>query len=280
MKRLLLVVVTGLVLSCAPLKNSPFSEETQSSATNLNAHFLGAIKNSSLFSKNAPPIVFGVFSDSHQNYMALEDWVRDANTMDFDFVVSLGDFTNQGMNFEYDAYLSLISPLKAPLITVLGNHDSVGRGKLIYRRVFGPYSFTYEMKGYKFVVFNNNRLDFIDEGIDWNWLEKEVRGSSVPVVIFMHVDPDNQEYFTDENRAQFWNIVRGLPVRLIMNGHKHVYQTETKDGILRHQVERLERGRWSRVTLAANSITVEKCTRRDCSHEVQHIFDTDSQPLE
>ncbi|MEK2646442.1 metallophosphoesterase family protein [Bdellovibrio sp. BCCA] len=280
MKRFLTVVVAGFLLSCAPLKNSPFSEETESSVSNLNGQYLGSLKNSPLFYEPADEVTFGVFSDSHQNYAALEDWVKDANSMDFDFVVSLGDFTNQGLNFEYDAYLSLISPLRVPLVTVLGNHDSVGRGKLLYKRLFGPYNFHFDHKGYRFVIFNNNRLDFIDEKIEWDWLAQEVRSSPLPIVLLMHVDPDNDEYFTSQDKEIFWDIVRDSSVRLIMNGHKHVYHTEVKAGILRHQVERLERGRWSRITLKEDEVVVEQCLRKECKYETQKDYHSGSELME
>lgn len=280
MKRFLTVVVAGFLLSCAPLKNSPFSEQTESSAANLNQQNLGLLKSSPFFTEPPQEIVLGVFADSHQNYVALEDWVKDANTMSFDFAVSLGDFTNQGLNFEYDVYLNLTAPLKTPLITVIGNHDSVAKGKLLYKRLFGPYNFHFDYKGYRFVVFNNNRLDFIDEGIDWDWLAKEVRLSPLPVVLFMHVDPDNNEYFTKKDKDLFWDTVRDSSVRLIMNGHKHIYHTETKEGILRHQVERLERGRWSRITLRDDSVLVEQCLRKDCRYGTQQDYHPDIQPVE
>ncbi|WII73187.1 metallophosphoesterase [Bdellovibrio sp. 22V] len=272
MKQLLMALTVGLALGCAPLKNSPFSEETQSSVTNRNQHQLVALNEKISLQAREDKIVFGAVADTHQNYSALEDWVKVTNTTSLDFAVHLGDFTNQGLNFEYDAYLNLISPLKVPLVTVIGNHDTVAKGKLLYQRLFGPYNFHFDLKGYRFIVFNNNRLDFINEGVDWNWLALEVRSSSLPIVLFMHVDPDNFEYFRPQDRDLFWDIVRDANVRLIMNGHKHIYQTEFKEGVLRHQVERLQNGAWSRITLTDDMVKVEKCLQKECRYETQQDY--------
>lgn len=274
MEKVFFLIILSLIIGCSPIRNSPFSEDTDSPIVDFNQTQTQLLRLKADVSDSQSEIVLGVFADSHQNYAALEDWVRDANNMPLDFAVSLGDFTNQGLNFEYDAYINLISGLKIPLVTVIGNHDSVAKGKLLYKRLFGPYNFYFDFKGYRFIAFNNNRLDFIEEGIDWNWLQREVRLSPLPVVVMTHIDPDNHEYFRKEDRQRFWETIQNSQVRLILNGHKHIFHNEFKAGSLRHQVERLERGKWTRISLQKDVIQIEHCQKRECHHEVLKDFST------
>lgn len=278
--QILLVFISSLVMSCVPLKNSPFSEETESNVQNLNQTQLEKLNASPMALAPLDDIAIAVISDSHQNYNDLKAWIPIGNKQNVDFVVHTGDFTNQGLNFEYDIYLSLMGALHKPYFTLIGNHDTVTKGKLLYRRLIGPYNTSFELRGYKFIFFNNNRLDFYSEGLDWDWLAREVRSSTLPVVLFHHVNPDNTGYFTPEERKLYWSIIEDSPVRLIMNGHEHVFETEVRSGVIRRQTARIEGLNWSRVTLKESDIDIEECRGEECRHEIHQSFSADAGSLE
>lgn len=267
------IVVTFLMVGCAPLKNSPFSEETDTKLTNYNHVNLFDLESSQ--SLHDDEVVFGVISDSHQNYTSLQDWVGVANNSDLDFTISLGDFTNQGLNFEYDAYLKSIVRLKKPHFTIMGNHDTLTKGKLLYRRIFGEYNFSFFEGGYKFIFFNNNRLDFLPIDLDWQWLEEELASSTLPKVVMMHVNPDNDEYFTAEQIEYFKEIFQSFNVRLVLHGHHHVFLTFNEGTYVRHQVQRTEGVYWSRITLSREKVLVERCQRRECTHDISKDHSAD-----
>lgn len=65
-------------------------------------------------------------------------------TTALDFVVNLGDMTNSAYNFEYNQFLDSIHPLRYPLLSVLGNHDSIGAGPSLFRKIFGDSNFWFE----------------------------------------------------------------------------------------------------------------------------------------
>ncbi|MNK07382.1 3',5'-cyclic adenosine monophosphate phosphodiesterase CpdA [compost metagenome] len=270
----LVILFSSLIMSCVPLKNSPFSEETETNVQNLNQIQFEKLNATPLFAAPAQDIVFAAISDTHQNYDDLKKWVQIANKQKVDFVIHTGDFTNQGLNFEYDLYLNLMAPLNKPYFTVIGNHDTVTKGKLLYRRLIGPYNSSFVLSGHKFILFNNNRLDFFTEGVDWDWLAREVRSSPYPVVLFNHIDPDNNGYFTQAERDRYWGIVEDSQVRLIMNGHEHVFKTEVRNGVLRHQIARIEGLNWARVTLKENDVSIENCQAEECRHEIHQAYDS------
>lgn len=264
------LVATILMVGCAPLKNSPFSEETDSKLLNYNHANLYDLESSQ--SLHDDEIVFGVISDSHQNYTSLYDWVDFANNSDLDFSISLGDITNQGLNFEYDAYLKAIVKLKKPHFTVIGNHDTLTKGKLLYRRIFGEYNFSFFKSGYKFIFFNNNRLDFLPLDLDWQWLEEELTSTSLPKVVMMHVNPDNEEYFSSAQVEYFRELFQSYNVRLVLHGHHHVYLTFNEGNYVRHQVQRTEGVYWSRITLSGEKVLIDRCQRKECTHDISKDY--------
>ncbi|MEN0057424.1 MAG: metallophosphoesterase [Bdellovibrio sp.] len=260
-----------VAVGCGPLqRNSPFSEQTISTA-----HRLNSLNIEQLLRRDQTPqdIYMGLLSDSHQNYDDLEYAIEGINSKTHDFVAHLGDFTNQGYNIEYDLFLFRIKNLGVPFVTVLGNHDTLVKGKSLYQRIFGNFNESFDYRGYRFIILNNNRLDFYSTGgVDWTWLRQNVQSSTLPIVIMHHINPDNKEYFADEDRQTFWNIVSGSRTRLVLHGHQHIWITDYTNGVLRHQVNRTEGGRWSRVLLQTNSISIERCTRMACSNDTTQAF--------
>ncbi len=93
----------------------------------------------------------------------------------------LGDFTNQGYNIEFDLFTKRMGDLSFPQVQVIGNHDTLAKGKALYRRIFGDYNRSFKYRGYKFILFNNCNLDFhASGGTDWDWLRRQVQAKPCP----------------------------------------------------------------------------------------------------
>ncbi|WII72003.1 metallophosphoesterase [Bdellovibrio sp. 22V] len=269
MKRFWLLFL--LIASCGPLqRSSPFSEHTNSKSDHLNDRAINGLQR---LDQTPQDIVLVAIADSHQNYDDLTTVVSSANQQQADFVVHLGDFTNQGYNFEYDLFINRMKKLNLPFVVALGNHDTVTKGKSLYLRLFGDFNRMFEFRGYRFIILNNNNLDFkAHGGVDWDWLRRNVEASLLPIVLMYHINPDNTDYFTDSDRQTFDSIVIGSRVRLMLHGHHHVFATSFANGILKHMVHRTEEAKWSRITLRANEISIDYCQKLECVRETTQAF--------
>lgn len=259
------------LVSCSPLqRSSPFSELNVSTANDLNGQ---AIAELSKIPNASSGFTFIAIADSHQNYDSLRRVISVASKQEVDFLVHLGDFTNQGYNIEYDQYLQRMKELPFPFLTVIGNHDALVKGKSLFRRLFGEFNKTFEFQGYRIILFNNNNLDFYAEGgTDWEWLEKVVDESTQPIILLYHINPDNKDYFTPDELRNFERVLTGSKVRLMLHGHNHVFQTEVKNGILRHQVHRTQGTHWSRIHLTPSEISIETCSNQVCTHATTQTY--------
>lgn len=86
MRKLVLAAVS-LLVSCAPFRDSPFSDQLLRRDRDLNAKALAALGDVEADGK----IRIAVFSDSHQNYVDLDHALYGINLQsDVDFVVNLG----------------------------------------------------------------------------------------------------------------------------------------------------------------------------------------------
>jgi len=212
-------------------------------------------------------IVLAVLSDSHQNYDDLDDAIHFVNAANPDFVAHLGDYTNQGYNIEYDLYTRRILNLSDPLVQVIGNHDTLTKGKELHRRIFGEYNRSFKYRGYKFILFNNCNLDFHESGgTDWEWLRRQVTGETDPIIIMQHINVNNHDYFSDDDINTYYNIVSGSTVRLVLHGHQHEFYEQTVNNVWQWQTSRVEGVNWSRITLKPNDVEIEKCTKGTCTH--------------
>lgn len=266
----ILAITLALALtSCAPIKNTPFGEETQSSVSNLNA----ANKNRlplEVFG-NQEPLEFSVIADAHANYEDLEKVVTRLNKNSSQFVVNLGDMTDLGLAMEYDAFMYFMSSLSKPWFSIIGNHDAIGNGKNIFKRLFGQYNDVFELNGVRYVLFNNNQLDFQKEGIELDWLEQTVLDSHLPVVIFQHINPFNNEYFNEKQLEQIRRILDSGQVIALFHGHTHKFNTSKYKNVLIQEVARVQREQYAEVKIDANTVRIKKCKGEACE-EVIHNY--------
>lgn len=222
----LAVILSLFTIACAPIRNSPFSEQTLSNARNINLQSSSQV----MMLDSSATLRIGLLSDSHANHDDLKEVVHRFNSSALDFVVNLGDMTDLGLADEYDLFLSKMADLQTPWFSVIGNHDAVGNGELIYRKHFGDFNFKFDLAGYRFIMFNNNQLDFLPTGIDFDWLDSQVLTSPYPVILFQHVDPTNTEYFTDELQERYRKLFRSQKIAQTFHGHKHVFTDYEMEG--------------------------------------------------
>lgn len=227
-----LFIVTS---SCTPFVDSPFSDMLLRPERNLNSQSIDKL--SDVESDNV--IRIAVFSDSHQNYKALDKFTFAVNGMtDIDFIAGLGDFTNSGYNFEYDQFVDGLEYLTAPKVMAIGNHDAIGAGPELFRKAFGNPNYYFESATYRFVFFDSNNLEN-PEDFDLDWLADAIN-TPKKVMIFSHVQlRDNERYFGSD-ATKLDAVITAANVQVIFNGHNHVYDLSTDNNTVMIQAGRVE----------------------------------------
>ncbi|UXR66075.1 metallophosphoesterase [Bdellovibrio bacteriovorus] len=267
MKKILLALAGfQLLSSCAPFVDSPFSDQLLRPERGLNALATSRIANVGADSV----LRIAVFSDSHQNYKELDKATYAINqTKDIDFVANLGDFTNSGYNLEYDQFIDAVEHIKPPTIMALGNHDAIGAGPQLFRKAFGPTNFYFESDGYRFIFFNSNNLETPDD-FKPAWLKDAVTSSTLPVLIFSHVQLRDPDRFFDTDAALLNDVITNSKVKVIFNGHNHVYNLIMDNGTVMMQCGRVEapgNAHWLLVEITGNNFCVKRMDTKESTCE-------------
>lgn len=140
-----------------------------------------------------------VSGDTQRSYQEAKDFVDHINSRnDIDFVFLDGDISDFGLLLEFKGIFDIYDRLRVPFISVIGNHDLVANGRLIYERMFGPLNFTFNYAGIKFVCHDTNgrEYDFNGQTPNINWLKENLKlepGIS-HIVAIAHVPPTDADF--------------------------------------------------------------------------------------
>ena len=162
------------------------------------------------------------------------------------FVVHTGDITHLSKVAEFDDAKQILSTLRAPVLTIPGEHDAIGAEGLVrYKAAFGrPQTpdlwYSWDHAGTHFValvnVFNFETMGLLGQTqIDWLAKDLEPVKSDTPVVVFGHV-PLYALYepwgWTTEDGSKVLAMLRRFDAVTVLNGHIHQIIEHT-DGKIR-----------------------------------------------
>ena len=215
-----------------------------------------------------PLFTFVQFTDVHVGnpvntpvHIRLEAAVNLANTIEPAFVVDTGDLTsdpvyeaNVSNLSEYTEYKKYVSLLEAPLYTIPGNHD-IGYcepgnttrgdgnpwgkyGKLVkaYQKEMGPLDQSFDYKGFRFILANNNPVCTGEPGYlstkQLRWVQKLLR-SRKTTFIFCHVQvlKDGTKLPWGDAATSLVALCERYSVAAVMYGHKHEMHLKELGGI-------------------------------------------------
>ncbi len=162
------------------------------------------------------------------------------------FVIHTGDITHLSKPQQFDDAKTVLGTLKAPLIALPGEHDSIGAaGMAAYKAAFGRKDapdgwFSWDAQGTHFValvnVFNFETMGLLGTA-QLDWLSKDLasRKSDTPVVVFAHV-PLYALYpqwgWTTEDGSKALAMLARFSSVTVLNGHIHQIVTH-REGNLR-----------------------------------------------
>ena len=97
-------------------------------------------------------IRFIFMGDTQRSYNETEDFVKYVNQLDsIDFIIHGGDYTEFGLKKEFEWNDDILSKLKVPYVGLIGNHDVIGNGDQVFRKIFGNENFSFVVSDVKFV---------------------------------------------------------------------------------------------------------------------------------
>jgi 3',5'-cyclic-AMP phosphodiesterase len=259
------VVLAAFVAAAGCLRATPFDASVPEVDRDMNARNLQML---AARPPRGPALKLGFMSDTHSYYEQVDRIVAAMNARsDLDLVVIGGDLTDFGLKQEFEWALDRFEKIQVPWVTAIGNHDALSNGKIIFREMFGPYDFSFQYGGIKFVFFNSNGYEFPEANVpDLDWLDRELSdlGGASAAIVVTHHPPDSKEGIPPEKLPRYEQILSDRGV--ILNTHGHVSQFKVfREGNTAYlNVDRALTGQWIVFTVDGPHVTYEKCTYDVC----------------
>jgi 3',5'-cyclic AMP phosphodiesterase CpdA len=225
LKIIVLVTITLTFLTCDhPFEFSVYEANVKANQQNTTAKNLKLLEDISLDSKE---FKFAFISDVHFFYDQLNTVIDDINKRDdVKFVIFGGDIADQALLREYEIFYDIMSHLKKPYVTVIGNHDYNVNGGIIYKKMFGDYNYSFDFNNNKFILFDDIVWESEKE-LDFDWLNLELKDNTNfnQVFVIAHIPP-NGDQFDDELEEKYRSIMEENNVPLSIHGHTHTFNFE------------------------------------------------------
>jgi len=186
-------------------------------------------------------LTFAVLGDSRSNPAVFERVLK-AITGDpgLAFAIEVGDMVEQGALAQFDDFFKQIRlAVRLPFLTAAGNHD-LGKDQdlTLYREIFGPDYYAFQLGDHYFIVLNNNLPTGMGEA-QMAWLERELSKSQAykTRLVFLHIplfDPrggENRHCLPEATGRQLAPLFRQYRVSHIFAGHIHSYFSGDWDGV-------------------------------------------------
>ncbi|RYY60249.1 MAG: metallophosphoesterase [Chitinophagaceae bacterium] len=224
MNRFLPFLILALCFSSCKKMFVYHPNEVRPDETGLNA------KNIAKLSSMPPTSSFNfiLIGDTQRFYDELDDFVKMVNDRnDVAFVILDGDLTDFGLGFEYNLIAERLNRIRIPVIAVLGNHDMLANGTLLFRKMFGPENFTFSYGNSKFIALNTNsrETDFDGTVPDIPWLQQQMNDDAgfTNVFVVSHVAPFSGD-FDRKLEPAYQRIIGSHPkARLSLHAHEHMW---------------------------------------------------------
>ena len=217
-------------------------------------------------------VTFGLVTDLHaadlepnanrhyrESAAKLTACVADMNRRGVDFLIELGDFKDQGKTAgetlqNLKDIEAIFRQFKGARYHVLGNHDmdriSKGQALSVIENTGLPQGrsyYSFDVKGAHFVVldatFRPDGSPYDSGNFKWTesfvpdeelaWLERDLRESRRPAVVFIHqlLDGDEDVYYVRNAAAVRRVLEQSGRVRAVFQGHYHEGRYSRRQGI-------------------------------------------------
>ena len=171
-------------------------------------------------------IRFIFMGDTQRHYDETQDFVNAVNKRnDIDFVIHGGDITDFGMSKEYTWIHDIMKDLRVPFVALIGNHDVIGHGKDVYKKIYGDFNFSFEFRRTRFICLNTNALefDYSTPVPDFDFMMRFMNDSTniKRTIVVMHSPPFDDQ-FNNNSAIMFNKIIENYwNVKFCLHAHLH-----------------------------------------------------------
>jgi len=183
---------------------------------------------------------FIVFGDSHNGlftndasslkliwHMNREDRFK---KVPIDFVLSVGDITLDGSEWDFRSWKKIQALIKYPVIAAIGNHDD----RKLFEKYCGDRQFAFSNRNSYFIVVDN-----ADGEPNLIWLEERLKEGQKydHTFVIMHkppCDPYQQEWYNIDNAPWAYELRKLLAkyrIDMVFAGHKHMFKHQKFDNV-------------------------------------------------
>ncbi len=140
------------------------------------------------------------------------------------FQIFGGDIADQALLKEYEIFYNTMKNLNKPYLTVIGNHDYLSNGEVIYKQMFGDYNYSFEFNKNKFILFDDIIIES-NNNPDFNWLSMQLSNNELfkQVFVIAHIPPYDGVQFNSSMEQTYKSLMQENNVQLSIHGHVHSY---------------------------------------------------------
>ncbi len=252
-----------ITIGCG-FRTTPWDKNIPQKYQNLTQKHLDRMVTLDPGSKNFQFAVIGDPQGTPQDFL---NTIESINSHDeISFILILGDITDYGLKHEYMWAAEAIETSQKPVLTVIGNHDSIALGKEIYQTMFGPLDYIFYFGTVKFVMWNNNQYEFSTDNFDW--LKDQVNSNSI---VASHIPPVVDIH--TEEQINLWTTLQG-ETGVIASLHGHRGGTRSylwfKNNTPYYIVARNRGIRWGKISVQGHELTIQDC-HNQCNGEVRSL---------
>lgn len=216
--------------------------------------------------KDKDTIRFIMISDTQRSYDETDDFVKMFNSQihNVDFVLHGGDIADFGLKKEFEWAHEILSKLKVPYVSIIGNHDIIGNGNQVFKKMYGDENFSFIAGDVKFICLNTNAIeyDYSNPIPDFNFIRNEISDSASfkRTIVAMHSPPGNEQ-FNNNVKVIFHTFIKYSPsLMFCLHGHEHSFKVRDifDDGVLYYGCTTLAKRGYYLFTLTPDGYTYEQ----------------------
>jgi len=224
----LFLLLTTCMVSCDLIEYHPYDLGSKNQPSGLNKTNIQLIESKS---NDLDTVRFIFMGDTQRHYDDTQDFVNAVNKLNnIDFVIHGGDITDFGMSKEYTWIHDIMKNLKVPYVALIGNHDVLGHGKDVYKKIYGDFNFAFSFRKTRFICLNTNALefDYSTPVPDFDFMMSYLKDSAdiKRTIVVMHSPPFSDEF--DNNSALMFNymVEHYKNLKFCLHAHNHVQSVQ------------------------------------------------------